>query len=360
MTARVNMTSVYDSLRRQIQHNRSAEIVGLPTRLTRLDEFTTGVQQGMYILVGAETGVGKTKLVRDQYVYYLYNQWLKHRAKFEVDFLDFSLEMTAQDNLADLVSKDIYVDHKKIVTRNMLLSRARDKDGLRRVLDDENMKLFDQYEPKYTEFEKHLHIIDYDVTAIRFHDYLFEHARQHGTFQHSDARWIYKAGAYTPNNPDKYTLITFDTINLADGDETTKAIIDKISRLMVWFCNVCRFTGIILQQFNAEISGTERAKMNIRTPMLRDFEDSKRTTKDAHIVLGLFDPVRQQMDRNLGYDIAPFEGQFRSIYLMKNRFGDNNKAIGLLFKGAVGLFAELPPPEQLANKPDLIKKLITY
>ena len=354
------MSKVYSNLERRVKYNKEADITSLPTRLQRLDQYTTGVQQGMYILVGAETGVGKTKFTRDQYLYYAYNYWLKNQEGFDIEFIDFSLEMTAEDNMADLITKDIYADHKKIVTRNMLLSQSRDENGLRKKLSEDNYKLFKSYEEKYSKFEEKLTVIDGSVSVKQFHDALFEVAKRNGKFEYPNAKSIEEAGKYIPNNPKKFIIFVFDTVNLGEGGDSIKATIDRISRLTVLFCNTCRFTGIIIQQFNADSSDTLRQRHGIQTPMLRDFEDSKRTTKDAHIVYGLFDPTRYAMDTLLGYDVKTLGDQFRSLHLLKNRFGEANRAVGLLFKGAVGMFAELPKADELNAKPALYKKLMEY
>jgi replicative DNA helicase len=359
---KVIMSKVFKSLKEQVKRGMEGLNTGLPTRLTRLDSFTTGIQQGNYWLIGAETSVGKTVFARDQFIYEPYQYWLANKDKFSINFLDFSLEMTAEQNLASLVSKDIYRDYGKVVSKEVLLSKGRDIDGNARLLHEDIFEIFESYEEKYEEFEKHMTIIDTDVTPTLYHLILMKYAKMHGKFENNDAKYIGQAGAYTPNDPSLYTMILFDTINLGEPEENqvVKQAIDRLSRISVWFRNVCKFTFVIIQQFNSEISSTDRFKTNIKTPLLRDFEDSKRPTKDADIVLGLFDPSRHEMDTVLGYNCELMKNWFRSAHLMKNRNGENNKAVGMQFKGATGMFSELPRASMFRDDPTLYEKYMKY
>jgi len=65
----------------------------------------------------------------------------------------------------------------------------------------------------------------------------------------------------------------------------------------------------------------------------------------ADIVLGLYDPVRHMPeDQTLfrGYDMTILKSWYRSLHILKNRRGENNKVIDLKFDGAVGIFSQLP------------------
>jgi hypothetical protein len=270
--------------------------------------------------------------------------------------------MTEEDNLANFVVKDIYRDYNKVVSRSVLLSQGRTKDGAERKLNDDIYECFMSYEDRLNELEKHITIVDTEVTPSYYHDVLFAYAKANGTFENSDATFISKAGKYTPHNQKLFTIVIIDTINLADTEpgQTVKQTIDRISRINVWFRNICRFTPIVIQQFNADISGTDRSRYGIKTPLLRDFEDSKRPTKDADIVVGLFDPTRHDMEECAGHNVTILQNWFRSIHLMKNRNGEMNISAGLLFKGAVGMFEELPDPKIFKDNPELYKRIMTY
>lgn len=316
---------------------------GIPTSFPKMDVFTTGIQKGEYILIAGETNVGKTKFARDQFVYNPYEYCQSNN--IPINFIDFSLEMSMEDNMADFICKKIYNDHSIIVTRNYLFSRGQyaiSPNVYKRYIS----KSFQNY---IDEFEKHITIYDDDVTPSSYHNRLLYYAKKHGTFENPDETIISKMGKYTPDNPELYTIVLLDTLNLTEPEssQTTKQSIDRISRIGVWFRKVCDFTIVNLQQFSADLSSTDRSRFGTRTPILRDLEDSRRPGKDCSIAYGLFDPVPHDMEQILGYDVKQLAGWIRTLHLMKNRNGEKDKALGVQFKGAIGKFQELPPANKM-------------
>ncbi len=336
------MRGLFNQTLGMIDQGLSGQVLTIPTELQKYDAFVYGTRQKCYYLYGAETGVGKTKFVREKHIYKVYDYYkqINNPARLDVNFLDFSLEISAQENMASAITRKLYLDHGKVLPPENLFSWGA-------PLARENRELVASTTPYFEDFEQKLFVYDEEVTPTKFHDILLEYAKRVGTFS-SEGRWISECGTYTPNNPNLYSIIVIDTINLSDVEPThdmIKTSIDRISRLCVWFRNKCGFTPIVIQQFNAEISGVDRSRYGIKTPLLRDFEDSKRTTKDANVVFGLFDPMRHMKPDEttfMGYDITILKSWFRSLHLLKNRNGQSNKFIPLQYKGAVGLFNQLP------------------
>jgi replicative DNA helicase len=331
----------------RIEDGLSGRIQAIPSTIAKYNECVYGTRQRCYYLYGAETGVGKTKFVRENHIYSVYDYYkrIANHERLDVNFIDFSLEISAEENMAAAISRKIYLDTGRVVPMERVLSL----DGR---LDGQTYELIQSYRPYFEDFEKKLFVIDEDVTPNKVHDYLMAYALRVGKFA-KQGRFISECDGYVPTNPNLYSIVVIDTINLADldsGHETVKSSIDRISRILVWFRNKCGFTPIVIQQFNAEISAVDRARYGIKTPLLRDFEDSKRTTKDANVVFGLFEPMRHMRpDEQLfmGYDITILRSWFRSLHLLKHRNGQSNKTIPLKYKGAVGIFDQLPDASQM-------------
>jgi replicative DNA helicase len=337
--------SLFRRTLQKIEDGLSGRVLAIPTVIPKYNEVVYGTRQACYYLYGAETGVGKTKFARETHIYSVYD-YFKHIAnpqQFDVNFIDFSLEISAEENMAAAISRKIYLDTGRVVPPDRIFSW----NGR---LDPETYRLILSYQAYFEEFERKLFVFDQETTPNKFHDVLMEYAKKHGRFT-KQGRFISECDGYIPNNPNLYTIVLIDTVNLADmdsGHDTVKSSIDRISRICVWFRNKCGFTPIVIQQFNAEISAVDRNRYGIKTPLLRDFEDSKRTTKDANVVFGMFDPMRHlRQDESIfmGYDISQLRSWFRSLHLLKHRNGQSSKFIPLQYKGAVGIFTELPKPD---------------
>lgn len=345
--------NVFDQALSLIELGRSNVIMSVPTRIPKLDEFIYGVRQGCYYLFGGETGTGKTTIAREVFMHVLYEYYklIGDPKLFDVEFVDFSLEISAAINMGSALTRRIYLDYDTVLPVDQIFGWKTDVPKL----SDEAYRLIASYREYFKDYVSKLNVVDEETTPTTLHDKLMEVAKKNGTFS-KEGRWIWECGTYTPRNPRLFVVALVDTVNLADvepGSDFLKAAIDKISRICVWFRNKCNFTIVVIQQFNAEISSTDRSRYGVSTPMLRDFEDSKRTTKDANIVVGLYDPVRHLKEDNdwfRGYNVLQLKGWIRTLHILKNRNGQANKTVALRFAGATGTFTQLPEPGDLTTE----------
>lgn len=341
------MKGLFKSTLAQIEQGLSGRLLTIPTGLPKYDECIYGTRQKCYYLYGGETGTGKTRFVREKHIYKVYDYYkqIGDANKLDVRFLDFSLEISAEENMASAISRKLYLDDGRVIPPERIF-------GYGSKMDEATYKKIHSYKDYFEEFEEKLFVYDDETTPTRFHDVLMQHAKALGKFKKT-GRWISECEGYELTNPNMYVIVVIDTINLSDVEpthDTVKTSIDRISRICVWFRNKCGFTPIVIQQFNAEISAVDRNRYGIKTPLLRDFEDSKRTTKDANVVMGIFDPLRHMKEDEsvfMGYDINTLRSWFRSLHVLKHRNGQSNKFIPLQYKGAVGMFSQLPDAKDM-------------
>lgn len=332
------------------KNNMDGRVNVIPTGIPKYDKYLYGTRQACYYLYGAESGVGKTKFVRDRHIHPCYEKYkeINDPSRLDIAILDFSLEISEEENAANSVSRKLYLDDGIVVPPNILMSL-----GDTRLSPDIYRKI-EGYASYYNDFYRKVTVFDDDLTPTVYHDILFEFFKRHGRFA-VEGTSIGKSSGYVPHNPNLYVIGVVDTINLGEeeANQVTKQTIDRISRSSVHFRNKCGYTPIIIQQFNAEISATDRSRYGIKTPLLRDFEDSKRTTKDANIVCGLFDPMRHMKPEDTefyGYDIPILKSWFRSMHVLKHRNGETNKFIPLNFKGGTGVFKQLPEAKDMGER----------
>lgn len=337
--------SIVDRTLGLIDDGRSGRVLSIPFGLTKLDQFLFGIRQGMYYLIGAESGVGKTTFAREKFMHNAYEVYKRvdNPRTLDVQFVDFSLEITAEFNMGAAMARKAFLDYQKVIPVASLFGWDK-HDG---KLSDEDYRLIQAMSPYFRDFEEKMLVVDEETTPTRFHDTLMRVAERNGRFER-EARWIGDRGTYTPFNPNKFVIVMIDTVNLSENDagsEGVKSAIDAISKYARQFRNKCNFVIVMIQQFNAEISAVDRSRYGITTPLLRDFEDSKRTTKDASVVIGLYEPTRHMKDGNttfLGYDLRKLTSWMRSAHILKNRYGRSNVYVPLKFDGAAGVFTQLP------------------
>jgi len=339
--------SIFDGAMNLIAEGRSGKNIGVPLEnCPKLTEYIYGTRRSTYYLIGAETGVGKTKFARDQHMYAVYDYYKKINDDkiLDVRFIDFSMEITSSENMINAIIRKIYKDHKRMIPYDKIMGFTKDY-----YLTPEETRLVEAQRKYFEDFEKKLIVISDQITPTFYHDVLLTHYRKIGKFAKDDGSMaVSRLGDYTPNNPQLMTVGIVDTINLAETEkgQTYKQSIDRISKISVVFRNICGHTPVIIQQFNADNSDIQRQRHGQKTPMLRDFEDSKRTTKDANVVVGLWDPTRYKVETvDVGsskYDITLLKTWFVSAHILKNRNGNTNKRAALRFIGGASMFEEFP------------------
>ena len=67
-------------------------------------------------------------------------------------------------------------------------------------------------------------------------------------------------------------------------------------------------------------------------------------------MIAVYNPFRDGLKTYKQYDIERLGGNFRSIQVLKNRFGDCDIEVGCAFYGWINYFAEIPRPECITMK----------
>ena len=70
---------------------------------------------------------------------------------------------------------------------------------------------------------------------------------------------------------------------------------------------------------------------------------------DSDIILAIFNPYREKMVSYRKYDIKTLKHKFRSVILLKNRYGDGDVAVGATFLGKSNYWRELPRAEEIID-----------
>lgn len=80
------------------------------------------------------------------------------------------------------------------------------------------------------------------------------------------------------------------------------------------------------------------------------FKDTSGTTDASEVVIALYYPYREKIARCEGYPIQNIlKKKFRLCQILKNRYGQSDVNKGLSFYGEIGMFRELPKPEEISD-----------
>jgi len=330
---------------------------GLPHGFDRLVEYIPDIQKSTYYLCGGESGVGKSAFAYNTFMlnpldYYL---GVKDNMNIKVDVLLYSFELTKEKVLVKAVCRDIYKTHGILLDINYALSKGKYR------ISDEHYKLVKESADRLEQISDCVHIWDIPTNPTGVYKNIIDFASKNGSgigdFTNGNTILNYK-----PHHSNHYVIVIIDHISLSLKERgfNTKDIIDKLSEYLVLLRNKLGITPVVIQQLNRSMSSTDRFRLERVEPQLSDFKDSGNTIQDSDIVMALHSPHRYEMNTHRKYDITKLKDRFRQLGILKNRDGESDKNLGMLFVGECGLFKELPRVEEVTdeyyNKINSIKK----
>lgn len=188
---------ITESLIQAIDRGREGREQGYSIGLPKLEQIIDGVCKGVYTLISAESGIGKSSFMLYSYIYrplmdHLYDD------KFKISL--FSLEMSADKILAKLLSTYIFEKYGVRLSLKQLLSVQK---GF--ILNDECYAIVKECIPWLKRVESILTIYDKSATAKSIYSNILKELEERGRFEETDKRKI-----YYPDDPDLVHLVIID------------------------------------------------------------------------------------------------------------------------------------------------------
>jgi hypothetical protein len=100
-------------------------------------------------------------------------------------------------------------------------------------------------------------------------------------------------------------------------------------------------------QANRESGSMDRRKFGLNNLRIDDTKDSGNVAQDSEVIISIFNPHREKLNSYNEYDISILGDKFRSITVLKNRYGDSDVEVGCNFFGHNGMWKELPRANQI-------------
>lgn len=320
----------------------------------RLQHYVPGIIPGIMYKITSHMGVGKTKIAKFLFVYDTMLYAIKHGIKFKV--LYFALEESREEFIDDLI---IHLVRRK---KGLQIERFKLMGTHKDTLTQAELDAIKDVEEGVAKVVENIEIIDNRYTPDAIFNTCKYYAKKWGSFAKTiDGEEVYDS--YSPKDPSEIVLVVVDHISLVEQqfDKQSGVYLSERKTISRWHTDYARkiiakcwrWAVLNVQQQSLESEKqqfTARGEtiVNKILPTLDGLANNKEVGRDDYVVLGLFAPERYALEKYLGYNIKGstancFNDRFRSLHLLKNRFGHPNKILPLYFDGRYTFFSELPP-----------------
>ena len=356
----VGISSTYEVIDKLEERRKNAMRGGvncIPFPFERFRTEIPGIEQEQYVIITANTKVGKSQLANYLYLYNALDYAFEHPDRCSVHIIYFALEESVQRVIERYMSHLLWKLDKKRFAPADLRSTSVDYPVPAEIIE---LLKSERYQERFRFFEK---CVEFDTentnpTGIlrTCEAYAKKVGKYTSTKKVSNADWTKEVEVfddYVQDDPNHYKICIIDHISLVDKEQGfgKKETIDKVSEYFVKYLrNRYKYTCVVIQQQSAEAEGLEAVKQKRIMPSNTTGGDSKYTFRDCNIALGLFDPSRLGLATWQGYDIANgLKNYGRFMNVIANRDGEMGGVCPLFFDGAVCNFEELPRPDDLAE-----------
>lgn len=326
-----------------VNRGKEGKNIGISTGLPSIDKILYGIQKKYLYTIGADTSGGKTSFSVDIFVYNL----IKNREDRKVNIIYYSFEMAADILYAKLLSLHIFDTYNVVVTYEDILS-------LTKPISDEQYEYVQKSIDWLMMIQKMLVIYDKALTPNGIYATCKEWLKRFGDFIEIDEH----KEEYIEHDSEVYKIALLDHVGLISGNGSKKEKIDLTVDYFIHFRNKCSMTGVFIQQLNRNAKSMDRKLNGYELIGLDDFKDTSGTTDGSEVVIALYYPYREKIARCEGYPIQNIlKKRFRLCQILKNRYGQSDYNKGLVFYGEVGLFKELPKPDEIGDYDPILNYL---
>lgn len=357
------LKKVHDYRKRKLEGGYNS----IPFGYKRLEQFVPGIQKSNYVILTANSGIGKSKFAKNMYVFRPFD-FLCKNSHLDIKFhtLYFCLEEPGDSFIQSLwcyklrqlhgvgtrvsikeLRSQLNPDDPTAVLSQDILDKV---DGLQDYTDkfEETVTLIDNVRNPYGIYKRCVDFLesigDYTLKPVEYYD-----------VKKGEVVKKIQKDAYFTTHPDHYVQIVIDHISLVEpekGQDLFEAIRTLSNRYLVQLKNRYHCSILVVQQ---QASDKEKQQYTYKgasiesklEPSLDGLGDCKLTQRDADEIFGIFAPDRYEIKEHVGYDITQLLDNYRSYKFLKTRDSEANKQLGFFFDGATNFLAELPPVEEM-------------
>lgn len=325
---------VLDDILAKKARKESGKFNGIPFPFERFREYIAEIEPGSYIGLLGASGVGKSKLTRNIFLYNALDFSMKHN--YPIKIIYFALEDPAMKIYKNLICHYLYTRHNHSIGLLGLESKSTF------TLPKDTIDLIKKDEEFFRWIDRNVLIVDDCVTPDTIE------ARCDALKARLD--------------PDHHVIVIVDNYANLVPDEGKKDwdAVRYFSRNLVRlkFCKEYNWTTVgILQEdieteknrFRSIASG--RTTIGSLEPNGSSIGNAKIVIQDFFYALGIFNPNKYDLlhyPNSKGYDINILRNNFRGLNLFKNNEGEVGGRIGLYFDKHE-VFHQMPPVDDEAT-----------
>lgn len=351
-------------LKQAVDDGIAGKSIWIPIGFPKMQQHI-GIGQRMYTIVGGQSGTGKTAFTDLAYVLYPYSWFKQHGEEndIEVRWIYRSMERSKTYKLAKWASIRLFIKYNILMDVPTMLGWGNRKNHIPGEIYEKVVECLEAVDP----ILDYVELIDGPANPTGIYKHVYEYALKHGEI--IEKPYTTKDGLqrtikeYVPNNPRLVTIIIEDHIGKCKGETIegtffhtqSKQLLDKMSDYNgTVFRDFFGFSPVAVSQFNRGLEDTQRRVHTDMAPLPSDFKSTGNLYEDADVVIALYNPYKLGDNTNLGYSVPFFvnsEGfnRFRSCYVLKNSYGNDDIAFGYNFIGEAGYMIELPKAVEITD-----------
>lgn len=319
---------VVQNLKERRERILSGNLNCIPSPFKRFSNDFIGIEQSCYTTVTSFTKGGKSQFTSFTFIYSPLLFCYYNKTDINIKILYFPLEETPERIMQRFISWLLY-DYSKgeirISPRDLRSTTSAVPQNILDIINSTEIQDIIKY------FEEHIVFPAESGNPTGIYKYCRKYAEENGTVYTKKVKMKDEFGnikevdvfdRYEQSNPNEYRLIIIDTINLIDVEKglSLKQSMDKLSEYLAKYLrNRYHFSPIVIQQQAFEQEGNEAFKLGRVRPSVAGLGDSKYTSRDSNVVLGLFSPFRFGIRDYEGYDITKFKDNIRFLEVCINR-----------------------------------------
>jgi hypothetical protein len=350
---------LYDRIIETISKNKEAkangEYLGIPYPFPRLNNYLSCIDRGQAIGLLGPTGSGKSRFVRNTFLYNTFKFHMETGYKLKIMF--FCMEDSKEMTYNFVLCNYLYEKHGIKISVQELTSKTKE-------LDDYILDALVEAKEYFKSFEDVVVFIDGEDDPDKIYDICKRTAQQLGTEIDYVEEFDGVEVNQTRYESDTHVIAIFDNMSNFASQESSGneqvAILKFVKDYMrLRLCNYYKWTCVLVLQmdFESERQSFTRNGETIASklePSLASIGDSKRSSRSLHLIFSLFAPHRHELPQyplpskfnpEYFYDITILGNSFRSLRVIKSNYTETGMRVPLLFDGISETFTELPQPK---------------